>query len=225
VPGPVWNTDNPGDTHRIAANADVLVRGFAVTAHARTSPTVTMVLDWHVQMYAGCQIPSSQYAGAFRGDAARPHLVGYEVGLGPIQPDGLPEKVGVYSLDVITAVSTLVTDLARLSAALDGVLPVGTRPSTVAELEAVVGLIAGMHGEWVRIHPFANGNGRTARLWAAWLALRYSMPVFVSVKPRPNDVAYALAARASMGRPPTFVGDHSLARNVFTHLLALALLP
>lgn len=225
MPGPVWNSDNPRDTHRIAANADALVRGFAVTAHARMPPVVAMVLNWHVQMYADCQVPSPQYVGAFRGDAARPHLVGYEVGLGPIQLDGLPEKVGVYSPDVLPAVSTLVTDLARQTAALDGVLPVGMRPSTVAELEAVVGLIAGMHGEWVRIHPFANGNGRTARLWAAWLALRYSLPVFVSVRPRPNDVAYALAGRASMGRPPTFVGDHSLARNVFTHLLALTLLP
>jgi hypothetical protein len=225
VPGPVWNGDSPRDTQRIAANADALVRGFAAAALGRTPPTVAMVVDWHVQMYAGCQIPSPQYVGAFRGDAVRPHLVGYEVGLGPIQLDGLPEKVGFHSSDVIAAVSTLVTDLARQTSALDGVLPVGTRPSTVAELEAVVGLIAGMHGEWVRIHPFANGNGRTARLWAAWLALRYSLPVFVSVRPRPNDVAYALAGRASMGRPPTFAGDHSLARNVFTHLLALALLP
>ena len=62
---------------------------------------------------------------------------------------------------------------------------------------------AAIHGEWVRIHPFANGNARTARVWAAWIALRYGLPVFVTVKPRPNDAAYAQAAFASMGSSPT----------------------
>jgi len=95
----------------------------------------------------------------------------------------------------------------------------------VDELDAVVGLTARVHGEWVRLHPFANGNGRIARVWAAWLALRYSLPVFVTVKPRPGDLAYARAARDSMGRPPDFTGDHSTATAVFAHLLTLTLLP
>ena len=108
---------------------------------------------------------------------------------------------------------------------LDALLPVGTRPSTVDELQAVVNLSAAVHGEWVRIHPFANGNGRTARMWPAALALRYSLPVFVTVKPRPEDIAYVNSSAASMGRPPDFRGDHSSAGNVFAHLLALSLLP
>jgi Fic family protein len=102
---------------------------------------------------------------------------------------------------------------------------VGVRPATVVELDAVIRLTGAVHGEWVRIHPFANGSGRTARLWAAWLALRYSLPLFVQVKPRPNDAAYAQASFASMGRPPHFTGDHSVPANVFTHLLSLSLVP
>jgi fido (protein-threonine AMPylation protein) len=94
----------------------------------------------------------------------------------------------------------------------------------VAELDAIVHLTASIHGEWVRIHPFANGNGRTARVWAAWLALRYRLPLFVSVKPRPDDAAYVSASKASMGRPPDFAGDHTLTAHVFSHLLALSLL-
>ena len=39
----------------------------------------------------------------------------------------------------------------------------------------------------VRIHPFANGNGRTARLWANFLALRYGLPPFIRLRPRPDD--------------------------------------
>src|SRR5262249_55566093 len=116
---------------------------------------------------------------------------------------------------------------ARLASAfdvLDGVLPPGSVPSTVDLIDEVVALSAVAHGEWVRIHPFVNGNGRTARLLAAPIALRYGLPVVVSRKPRPDDVAYSRAARRSMGRPPDFVGDHTEATAVFTHLLSLHLL-
>jgi hypothetical protein len=56
---------------------------------------------------------------------------------------------------------------------------------------------AALHGNWVRIHPFANGNGRTARLWANWAALRYGLPPFVTVNPHPHD-PYGAAAAAWM---------------------------
>jgi hypothetical protein len=61
---------------------------------------------------------------------------------------------------------------------------------------------------------FANGH----------IALRYGLPVFVTLKPRPDDVAYARAAKRSMGRPPDFTGDHAEAVAVFAHLLSLILL-
>lgn len=55
-----------------------------------------------------------------------------------------------------------------------------------------------LHGLWVRIHPFANGNGRTARLWV-WAALRYGLPSFVRTKPRPDATAYAAAMQGDYG--------------------------
>lgn len=67
------------------------------------------------------------------------------------------------------------------------------------ELFAVVELSAGAHGEWIRIHHYANGNGRTARLWANWVAVRYGLPSFVRIKPRPGGLLYAQAAQSSMG--------------------------
>lgn len=84
----------------------------------------------------------------------------------------------------------------------DQAFPVGSVPTTTTELSALLGLISILHGEWVRIHPFANGNGRIARLWANWCAMRYELPPFVSTRPRPHHPGYALAARASMA------GDH-----------------
>jgi hypothetical protein len=74
-------------------------------------------------------------------------------------------------------------------------------------------LCAGLHGEWIRIHPFANGNGRTARLWANWAALRYGLPPFVRLRPRPEGIGYALASYAAMGR------DHSVMVGVLLQML------
>lgn len=225
MPGPIWNEDDLRDTARIAANADALVRTFLASAEQRTKPTLATVCSWHTQLYAACTMPSPDYLGALRGDAGRPDLVGYEVGVGPLQPDGLPEKVGVWSHDVADAVDLLLADVCSALAVLDVRFPLGAAPRTVEDLDPLVTFIAAAHGEWVRIHPFANGNGRIARVWAAWLALRYGLPVFVSVKPRPDDIAYVRAGRASMGRPPDFRADHTEAANVFTQLLTLALLP
>ena len=63
-------------------------------------------------------------------------------------------------------------------AQMDSASPVG-RELNADERDAVIDLCAWAHAEWVRIHPFANGNGRTARLWANFLAMRYGLPPFV----------------------------------------------
>lgn len=46
-------------------------------------------------------------------------------------------------------------------------------------------------------HPFSNGNGRTARLVANSLAMRYGLPPFVRLRPRPAE-PYSTVADASM---------------------------
>ena len=56
----------------------------------------------------------------------------------------------------------------------DKALPTGKDLSS-DEVDAVIDLCAWAHAEWIRIHPFANGNGRTARLWANFLAMRYGL--------------------------------------------------
>jgi len=79
-------------------------------------------------------------------------------------------------------------------------------------LNAILELAAWAHAEWVRIHPFANGNGRTARLWANSIMLRYSLPPVVRLRPRPNGGYGDAAGRSMKGEwEPT---NHSLSRNV-----------
>jgi len=46
--------------------------------------------------------------------------------------------------------------------------------------------------EWHR------GNSRTARFWANWIAVRYGLPMFVRLRPRPAGSSYVHAARAAL---------------------------
>jgi hypothetical protein len=44
---------------------------------------------------------------------------------------------------------------------------------------------------------FANGNGRTARLWVNSIAMRYNLPPFLRLRPRP-DAGYGDAGAEAM---------------------------
>lgn len=223
--GPGWSDDQPGDQTRIAANCGRLLVEIRAAAQAHQTPTAAETKRWHAAIYEGCAVPAAAYVGNFRGDAHYRDLTDYEVGVGPTLADGYPERMGLWAGDVAAEVDLFFDRLQLAFAALDHHLAVGARPHTVDLLHETVALTAVVHGEWIRIHPFVNGNGRTARLWAAYVSLRYGLPVYVALKPRPADVAYARAAKASMGRPPDFAGDHKESIAVFAHLLTLALLP
>jgi len=83
---------------------------------------------------------------------------------------------------------------------------------TIFTIDRIAKLATWAHGEWVWIHPFANGNGRTARLWVIYVLLRFGLPP-IAVRPRPS-APYGLAAVASMkGR------DHGLMESVILQLL------
>lgn len=80
--------------------------------------------------------------------------------------------------------------------ALDALYPAGSELDADG-LAAVIQLSAWAHAEWVRIHPFANGNGRTARFWANFVFMRYGLPPIVRMRPRP-DGGYGTAGSAAM---------------------------
>lgn len=223
MPGPNWIDDDAADASTIAANISTALDDARGLAASRSPLTQADLRRWHRITYEACTVPASTHVGGFRGDG-HSDLVDYEVGIGPPMVDGFPERMGVWARDVQPAVANLFGQIGLAFAALDAVVSAGSTPTDVDVLAEVVGVAAAVHGEWIRIHPFANGNGRTARLLAAHVALRYGLPVFVTLKPRPHDVAYTRAAASSMGRPPHFIGDHTEATAVFAHLLALRLL-
>jgi fido (protein-threonine AMPylation protein) len=205
-----WNEDPPGSEAQLLANARAVLEDIAERADERESPTVSAAQDWHRRLYDGLALPVSYYAGEIRNaDPRYPELDGYEVVVGPFQ--GVPSRL------VPQALATFEGNAQQAVERLDPVLSVGQPPATNQDLHAVLTLCALLHGEWVRIHPFANGNGRTARLWANWAALRYALPPFVTIKPRPPGDPYALAAAAGMQ------GQHQVAVAAFDQLLRLTL--
>ena len=157
-------------------------------------------------IYAGVGLPEPYYAGEVRdSDPQFPELYGYEVRVGG--------ALGVSSQEVPGELARLEARIQEVCSRLDAAIPGGAPPPDDATLRAVVAACANVHGEWVRIHPFANGNGRTARLWATWIGLRYSLPTFILVKPRPSGDSYLAAASASMQ------GDHRLCALLFEEML------
>ena len=46
-------------------------------------------------------------------------------------------------------------------------------PHFDSAIDAFVDSEARLGADWIRIHPFANGNGRTARMWANAIFMRY----------------------------------------------------
>jgi fido (protein-threonine AMPylation protein) len=209
VPVP-WNEDPTGHEQRISQNAGSVLRSIVLASDQRISPTVAIAQDWHRRLYDGIPLPVPYYAGEVRDSDDRfPELVGYEVSVGLLP--------GVDSTAVWPELNKFERQAQIAVSRIDAAVGVGAKPASQTETFGVVALCTSMHGEWVRIHPFANGNGRTARLWANWAAVRYGLPPFVTIKPRPGTDAYRQAAVASMR------GNDTVAVAVFNAMLRGAL--
>ncbi len=149
------------------------------------APTVEAARRWQAEIMHGLTSPDPHLVGRFRGE---PGLEACEVAVG--------NERGVPSEHVAHQLNSFEARLQRAVRALDELIEPG-REISADELAAVIDLCAWAHSEWVRIYPFANGNGRTARLWADAIAMRYGLPPFVRLRPRP-DKGYAAACAAAM---------------------------
>ena len=180
---PNWDEDSPQLRHNLAQ----VLKGILSAAEKREKPTLETARVWHTALMRGLNVPNPQAIGAFRG----------EPGLEKIQAR-VGSNYGVNSVSVAAELKRFEAKLQELVAELDARAPLG-RELDADHLAAILDLCAWAHAVWVRIHPFANGNGRVARLWANYLAVRYGLPPFVRLRPRPN-AGYEKAAAQAMHR-------------------------
>ena len=202
-----WDIDSQQLRSNLVAALESARRG----ANSLETPSLQLARNWHLQMFEGLTPPEGadvSWYGNFRGDANQ-EFIGVRVGL----VEGVPPE------SVLTELKHFIDRFTDLIAGFDETLSgdgsAGNELPKVRDgyqLRAVIGLMAYAHGEWIRIHPFANGNGRTARLWANWVAMRYGLPPFVTLRPRP-DGSYEQASRLAMG------GDWKAMRPVFESMV------
>jgi hypothetical protein len=180
---PDWDENSP----QLKKNLAQLLAEISSDTRRRSFPTVEMARHWQDACMKGLTPDDPRYVGAFRGE---PGLERTWVEVRPYW--------GADPARVAAELRQFEKELRFRVALLDADLPQGQEPDA-NQLAAILDLCAWAHAEWVRIHPFANGNGRTARLWANYLAMRYGLPPFVRLRPRP-DAGYGEAgARAMQG--------------------------
>jgi fido (protein-threonine AMPylation protein) len=185
---------------RLSDNLVAALQLAAYAAERREIPTLTAARNWHKQISRGLVVPRARFAGAFRGE---PGLERIHVRVG--------SRYGAKPADVAKELNEFEAKLQAIVSELDDSLPSHVRLSQ-DHLGAVIDVCAWVHSEWVRIHPFVDGNGRTARLWANSIAMRYGLPPFLPLRPRPGARYAAASAKAMQG-------GWSVAAVVFRELL------
>jgi fido (protein-threonine AMPylation protein) len=201
-----WDENDHRVIARIAANTTTLLPAVLASARRREDFSLDLLRRWHKDLLAGVPTAEPGLAGMFRGEGGPgSKLATYAVSVNSY-PGTLPGEVAGELTAMIAGTRGRLADL-------DDQFPVGDLPDDKGQ-HAIVDLCADAHGEWIRIHPFPNGNGTTARILANWIAMRYGLPAFVRVKPRPDGLpSYGVASEQSMR------GRHRFARVVFLNML------
>lgn len=176
-----WDVDSPV----LGQNLASLLRQVRDESRRRDKPSLDLARSWHQKIMKGLAVPNPAMVGGFRGEAG---LDDIEVRIG--------RHRGIAPANVARALSEYEHRLQRAVHRLDELIPPQAELSG-DQLAAVIELCAWAHAEWVRIHPFANGNGRVARLWANSIAMRYGLPPFAALRPRPGG-GYESAGEAAM---------------------------
>lgn len=180
---PNWEEDSP----HLGDNLIAALKQAASAAERRDMPTLEAAKNWQKLIMRGLKPPTARFASAFRGE---PGLEKIHVRVG--------SYYGANPADVAKELREFEARLRVLVSKLDASLPFDTLPNQ-DHLDAIMDVCAWTHSEWLRIHPFVNGNGRTARLWVNSIAMRYGLPPFLPLRPRPGAGYAAAAAQAMQG--------------------------
>ena len=166
--------------------------------HKRT-PSAEIVREWHREMMAGF-MDHPEMEGNFRDEDQVPRVLrGYDVGVG--------SNRGASHKEVLDLVEQFIKEFKTRIRKTDARWKRFSQTRGEVAFDQVIKLAAWAHGEWVWIHPFADGNGRTARLWVTYVLARYGLPP-IKIRPRPGT-PYGSGGELSMSDR-----DHSLMESV-----------
>lgn len=189
---PDWDIDSP----QLRKNLDSLLHHIRDEAWDRKTPSLENMKSWHSIIMGGLHVPEKElqelglpeenFFGHYRGE---PELRSITVKIGG--------KYGVPAAEVASELAAFERRLHQALSRLDELIPRGELPGHET-LNSVLDVCGWAHAEWVRIHPFANGNGRTARAWSNAIGLRYRLPPFLRMRPRPDSRDYKLAGAKAM---------------------------
>jgi len=185
----------PEDINRGTANRQQVLKELIQHALSTEPLDASRVAQWHKDCFLGLSyvsVTDECLLGAYRG-TNHLRLKNMRVSVGGI--DGAaPHEV---KEELVRFFGQLQKRMSSLAAKIKI-----DEDKSKEELRQIVEVAGWAHGEWVRIHPFANGSGRTARLIANWVLSRFRLLPVVGIRPRPEH-PYGPAAVASMR------GDHS----------------
>lgn len=166
----VWDDDlekEPDAAHRIEVGQAIVLQDFA--DHAKQFILDRTIIErCHDVMFAAV-FPRA--AGKARG--THPDVNG-DVEIGDL---GYGTRFGVVPAEF----DQCSADLARYIASLDAHV---RAPLGDDDFDAVLRVACWLHGEIVRIHPFWNGNGRTARICLNYFSFRYDLQLIRIRNPR-----------------------------------------
>jgi hypothetical protein len=187
-------------------NLALLLPEVVASGRRRDQPSADLVRDWHRRMLDCVPLVEPAVAGGLRGSGPQSgQLKIYRVEVEQVEavrPGRVRYEMSRFGHRMGEEVETL-----------DPLIPAKAPPER--REDQVIALCAWAHGELIRIHPFADGNGRMARAVLSWLATRYGLPAFIDLRPRPSiSTGYESASRVSM------TGRHQLMEITLTDMLA-----
>ena len=194
----------PADIARGTANRQRVLKDLIRHALSDEPLDALLVAQWHKDCHSGLSYVADHptWLGAYRG-SDDPDLENMGVRVGTHE--------GVSPHDVQEELVTFFAELEKRMSGLAASIAVDQDKSREG-VRRIAGVAGWAHGEWVRIHPFANCNGRTARLIANWVLARFRLLPVLGIRPRP-DHPYGPAAAASMQ------GDHTKIAELIVDLL------
>jgi fido (protein-threonine AMPylation protein) len=192
LPCPEWkNEQEPSDKLETIVKAAESIYDFIRRQNQKGLPLNHGHLKgWHAKLFKDV-VPVPYYAGNYRSTDQR-----YPCLNTPIQVAGLP---GAPPGEVLSRMTTFSAVLEQQTIDVDNFAEGQKNPEL--KLKAAAQLASFAAGHIIAIHPFINGNGRTARLTADFFFNRYGfrMPFFID-RPRGHgiNVEYGSASRSAM---------------------------